>query len=83
MQQKYRYSKVFRHACKALLIYLMAWAIAILALLIGALFDCFQEVANLILFITPHLLKLGCILGLGFIVAVIYEGIREDVRRDD
>ncbi|MEI6429607.1 MAG: hypothetical protein WCO45_14675 [Pseudanabaena sp. ELA607] len=61
----------------------MLWAIAILALLIGALFDFFQAIASLVFPIIPNLLRLGCILTIAVIVAVVYEGIRQDIKRDD
>ncbi len=80
---RHRYSKVFRHTCRACAIYLMLWAIAVTALLVGALFDFFQAILSLVLSLTPNLLKLGCILTVAVIIAVIYEGVREDIRRDD
>ena len=79
----HRYSKVFRHTCRACAIYLMLWAIVIASLLIGVIFDFFQAIASLVFPLLPHLLKSGCILIVAVIVAVVYEGIREDVKRDD
>jgi hypothetical protein len=86
MQQpkQHRYSKVFRHTCKICAIYFILWAIAIAALLLGALFDFFLAIASVVFSLTPHLLKLGCILTLAVIVAVTLEGFRdEDIKPDD
>ena len=83
MQHQHRYSKVFRHTCRACAIYMMLWAIAIVSLLIGVIFDFFQAIARLVFPLIPNLLKLGCILTIAVIVAVVYEGIRKDIKRDD
>jgi type III secretory pathway component EscS len=62
---------------------LILWVIAISSLLIGALFDFFQAIANLVLSLIPNLLKLGCILSVAIVVAVVYESICEDIKRDE
>ncbi len=85
MQQhkQHRYSKLFRHTFKAFLIYLLFWGLGILALLIGVLCGFFEAFASVVFSLIPHLLKLGCILSVVIIVALVYEGIREEMKRDD
>lgn len=85
MQQhkQHRYSKVFRHTCKACAIYLMLWVIAIAALLLGALFDFFQAIYSIVLSLSPYLFKLGFILTIPVIVAVVYEANRQEMKPDD
>ena len=71
-----RYSKVFRHTCRAWAIYLILWVIAAFLLLIGLVFECLPAIASLVLFLIPTLTKLGCILFLCTIVIVTSEGLR-------
>jgi hypothetical protein len=71
-----RYSKVFRHTCRVCAIYLMLCAIALFILFIASVFDCFPAIATLAMFLAPHILRLGCLLSVGFIFVVVYEGLR-------
>ena len=49
-----RYSKVFRHTCRACAIYLMLCAIAVFILFIASVFDFFPVIATLAMFLAPH-----------------------------
>jgi hypothetical protein len=73
---RHKFSEVFKHTCKACAIYLMLWAIAPLLLLIGLVFECFPAMSSLVLFLTPSLIRLGCILFVWAIVVITYEGLR-------
>jgi len=73
---QYRYSKIFRRTCKACAIYLILCAIALFFLFIASVFDFFPAIATLAMFLAPHILRLGCLLSVGFVFVVVYEGLR-------
>lgn len=78
MQQpkQHRYSKAFKHTCRACAFYLMLRAIAILLPVIATIFNFFPEViASIALFLAPTTLRIGCLLLVSFMVIVCYEGL--------
>jgi hypothetical protein len=76
MQHQHRFSKVFRHTCRVCLLYFILCAIAVFILFIASVFDFFPAIATLAMFLAPHILRLGCLLSVGFIFVVVYEGLR-------
>lgn len=71
-----RYSKVFRHTCKACAIYLMLCAIALLIPLIAIILNFFPEaIAAIVIYLVPTILRIGCLLLVGFISIVFWEGL--------
>ncbi len=76
MQPQYRYSRVFRHVCKACAIYLMLCAIALLIPLIAMIFNFFPDaIAAIVIYLAPTILRIGCLLLVGFMAVAFYEGI--------
>lgn len=78
MQQhkQHRYSKAFRHVCRAWAIYLMLCAICILLPAIATIFNFFPEaIVAIVLYLVPTILRIGCLLLVGFMAVAFYEGI--------
>jgi hypothetical protein len=75
-QRRYRFSKAFRHICKALAIYLIFCAIATLIPLIAIIFNFFPDaITAIVMHLVPTILRIGCLLLVGFIAVAFYEGI--------
>ena len=73
---QYRYSKVFRHTCRACAIYLMLCAISLLIPFIATIFNFFPEaITTLAIYLAPTILRIGCLLLVGFMAVTFYEGI--------
>lgn len=76
MQPQYRYSKAFRLTVRTCAIYLMLCAIATLIPVIAMIFNFSPEaIAAIVIYLAPTILRIGCLLLVGFMAVAFYEGI--------